>query len=102
MNFVYEFGVNIHMRRTQGRSAKGDSVYRKVSGQKGPNVTICCAVSTEGLLPYQIIQGGMEKVLEVLCGNIILDEGTMLMDFAFLTMLPGTEESKIWTSVEYS
>ena len=107
MNFVYEFGVNIHMRRTQGRSAKGDSVYRKVSAQKGPNVTICCAVSTEGLLHYQVIQGGMEKVifknvLEVLCGNIILDEGTMLMDFAFLTMLPGTEESKIWTSVEYS
>ena len=39
-NFVDEFGVNIHMRRTQGRSAKGDRVYRKVSAQKRPNVTI--------------------------------------------------------------
>ena len=39
-NFVDEFGVNIHMRRTQGRSAKGDKVYRNVSVQKGPNVAI--------------------------------------------------------------
>ena len=55
-NSVDEFGVIIHMRRTQGRSAKGDRVYRKVSAHKVPNVTICCAVSTEGLLHYQVIQ----------------------------------------------
>ena len=40
-----KFGVNIHMRRTQGQSAKGDSVYRKVSAQKGPNVTILQSVA---------------------------------------------------------
>ena len=55
-NFVDEFGVNIHMRRTKGRSAKDERAYRKVSAQKGPNVTICCAVSTEVLLHYQVIQ----------------------------------------------
>ena len=48
-NFVDEFGVNIHMRRTQGQFAEGDRVYRKVGVQEGPNVTICCPVSTECL-----------------------------------------------------
>ena len=60
---------------------KGDRVYRKVGGQKGPNVTVCCAVSPDGgLLHYQIIQGGMKielfaKFLQVLCGNLILNGG---------------------------
>ena len=106
-NFVDEFGVNIHMRRSQGRSAKGDRVYRKVSAQKGPNLAICCAVSTEGLLHYQVIQGEMKKDIfksffEVLNGNVLFDEVNDADGFAFFTMLSGTEELKIWTLVEYS
>ena len=82
------------MRRTQGRSAKSDVVYRKVSAQKGPNVTICCAVSTEGLLNYQVIQGGMKKefsknFLEILGGNIFLDEGNDADGFCTFDNAPG-------------
>ena len=93
-NFVDEFGVNIHMLRTQGRSAKGDRVHRKFSAQKGPNVTICSAVSTEGLLHYQVIQGGMKKeifknFLEVLCGNVILDQGNVADGFCIFYNAPG-------------
>ena len=38
-----EIDVKTHMRRTQGRSAQGDRVNRKVSAQKGPNVTMLCS-----------------------------------------------------------
>ena len=34
--------------------------------------------------------------------TLSLTKETMLMDFVFLTMLPSTEESNIWTLVEYS
>ena len=89
-----EFGVNIHMRRTQEQSAKGQRVYRKISGQKRPNVTICCAVSTESLLYYQVIQGGMKKKIfkyffEVLYGKIILDEGNDADGFCNFDNAPG-------------
>ena len=98
-NFVVEFGVNFHMRRTQGRAAKSDVVYRKVSAQKGPNVTICCAVSTEGLLNYQVIQGGMMKeflknFLKVLCGNIFLDEGNDADEFRTFDNAPDHRGTK--------
>ena len=106
-NFVDELGVKIHMRRTKGQSAKGERAYRKVSAQKGPNVIICCVVSTAVLLHYQVIQGGMKtEILKIFSKfyveTLSLTKGTMLMDFVYLTMLPGTEESNIWTLVEYS
>ena len=93
-NFVDKFGVNIHMRRTQGRSAKGDGVYRKISAHKRPNVTICCAVSTEGLLHFQVIRGGMKEeifknFLKDLCGNIILDERNDVDGFCIFDNAPG-------------
>ena len=92
--FVNEFGVITHMRRSQGRSAKGDRVYRKVSAQKGPNVAICCAVSTEGHLHYQIIQGEMKKEIfksffEVLYGNVLLDDGNEADEFCIFDNSPG-------------
>ena len=106
-NFVDGFGVKIHMRRSQGQSAKGDRVYRKFSAQKGPNLAISCAVSTEGLLHYHAIQSEMKKEIfkrfyEVLYGNLLFDEVNEADGFCILTMLPGTEELKIWTLVEYS
>ena len=76
--FIDEFGINIHTRRSQGRSLKGERVFRKVNGQRGPNITICIAVSSEkGLVHYQIFMGGMtterfSRFLEVLCGNEIM------------------------------
>ena len=57
--FIDEFGINIHTRRNQGRSKKGDRVYRRLSGQRGPNITVCIAVSNhQGLVYYQVFAGG--------------------------------------------
>ena len=76
--FIDDFVIKIHTRRNQGRSKKGDRVYRRVSGQRGPNITVCIAVSNrQGLVHYQVFAGGMtaekfSRFLEVLCGNDIL------------------------------
>ena len=57
--FIDEFGINTHIRRNQGRSKKGHRVYRRVSGQRGPNITVCIAVSNrKGLVHYQSFAGG--------------------------------------------
>ena len=37
--FVDKFGVNIHTRRSFGRSSRGTRAYGTVSGQAGANVT---------------------------------------------------------------
>ena len=76
--FIDEVGINIYTRRNQGGSKKGDRVYRRVSGQLGPNITVCIAVSNrQGLVHYQVFAGGMtskrfSRFLDVLCGNEIL------------------------------
>ena len=102
-NFVDEFGVNIHMRRFQGQSAKDNRVYRKVRKDpilkgpnlyKGPNLAIFCAVSTEGLLHYQVIQGEMKKEIfksfyEVLNGNVLFDEVNEADGFSIVDNAPG-------------
>ena len=49
--FVDEFGVNIHTKRSFGRSTRGTRAYRTVSGQAGANVTVCLEVcATYGLV----------------------------------------------------
>ena len=79
--FIDEFGVNIFTRRSQGRSARGDRVYRKIAGQKGPNITVCIAVSpTLGLAHYSVAAGGQTRdrfisFLQVLCGNFLIENG---------------------------
>ena len=55
-------GCYIHTRRSQGRAKTGERAYRTVSGQKGPNITVCVAVSADqGLEHFEIITGGMKK-----------------------------------------
>ena len=73
--FIHEFGINIHTRGNQGRSKKGNRVYRRVSGQRGSNITVCIAVSNQqGLVHYLVFAGRMtaerfSRFLEVFCGN---------------------------------
>ena len=79
----------------------------KTVPRKKPNVTICFAVSREGLLHYLVIQDGMKteifkSYLKFYMETISLTNRTVLMEFELLTMLPGTEESKISTLVEDS
>ena len=80
-NFIDEFGINVHLRQSQDRSARRDRVYRVVC-QKGSNVLFVAQYRL--MEAYYIIKlskaGGMEKelfaiFLQVLCGNLILNEG---------------------------
>ena len=73
----------------------GQRAFRNISDQRGANITVCCAVSAcGGLRHYQILQGGMKKhllqiFLQVLCGNIILDEGEDATEFRIFDNAPG-------------
>ena len=79
--YIDEFGCNIHTRRSQGRGKTGERAYRTVSGQKGPNITVCVAVSADqGLEHFEIITGGMTRAKyinfpQVVSGNFLLDNG---------------------------
>ena len=72
-----EFGVNIHRKRSLGRSTRGTRAYRTVPGQAGANVTVCFGVcATYGIVFYEIYRAGMTMVrlssfLEHCCGNVI-------------------------------
>ena len=91
--FIDDFVIKIHTRRNQGRSKKGDRVYRRVSGQRGPNITVCIAVSNrQGLVHYQVFAGGMtaekfSRFLEVLSGNDILADMNAFGIYASAFML---------------
>ena len=62
--YIGEYGCNIHNRRTQRLANVGQRAFRNVLGQRGANITVCCAVSTRGgLRHYQILQGGMKQHL---------------------------------------
>ena len=79
--FVDEFGVNIHTKRSFGRSTRGTRAHRIVSGQAGANLTVCLGVcATCRLVVYEIYRGGMTMVrvssfLEHCCGNFCQDPG---------------------------
>ena len=45
--FINETGYNLWTRRTQGRARVGQPVRRTVVTQRGPNMTMCLAVSSE-------------------------------------------------------
>ena len=63
-NDIDEYGCNIYTRRTQGRANVGQRDFRKVSGQRGANITVCYATSRRGgLLHCRILQGGMKNHL---------------------------------------
>lgn len=58
--FIDEAGVNLHTKRTRGRAPEGQRAIRTVNGRRGPNFTICFAISNQrGLLHHVYMQGGM-------------------------------------------
>ena len=77
--FVDEFGVNIHTKRSFGRSTRGTRAHRTVSGQAGANVTVCLGVcATYGIVFHEIYHGGTTMVrfssfLDYCCGNVIAE-----------------------------
>ena len=70
-------------------------------------MTVCCAGSPDGgLLHYQVIQGGMKKeffanFLQVLCGNLILNEGPDPDGVCSLITPQGMQEMKKRTLMEF-
>lgn len=57
--FPDETGFNLWLRRSQGRSFRGRPVKRTVTTQRGPNVTVCMAISADfGLVSYTVQRGG--------------------------------------------
>lgn len=73
--FIDEFGFNTWMRRSIGRSRRGERVYRQVATQKGLRVTVCLAICPGvGVVHYQIYDKGMTKekfgeFLQITVGN---------------------------------
>lgn len=60
--YTDECGFNLWTARTQARSARGARAVRMVEGQRGPNLTVCLAVSPQyGLVHFTFVEGGMTK-----------------------------------------
>lgn len=58
--FIDEAGYNLHTKRTRGRARRGERAVRVVSGDRGPNLTVCFAVSPQlGLVHHTIDNGSM-------------------------------------------
>ena len=92
--FVDEFGVNIHTKRSFGRSTRGTRTYRTVSRQAGANVTVCLGVcATYGLVFHEIYRGGMTMVrfssfLELCCGNLIAENAAHRLGYVIFDNAP--------------
>lgn len=58
--FIDEAGINLYTARTRGRARRGERAVRVVNGRRGPNFTLCFAVSsTRGLVSHATREGGM-------------------------------------------
>ena len=92
--FVDEFGVNIHTKRSFGRSTRGTRAYRAVSGQARAKVTVCLGIYvTYGSVFYKIYGGGMTMVrfssfLEHCCGNVIAENAAHRLGFVIFDNAP--------------
>lgn len=61
--FVDEFGFDTWMRRSFGRSRRGQRAYRQVGQQRSQRVTVCLAVCPAfGVVHFQTYSSGMTKV----------------------------------------
>ena len=56
--FIDEAGFNLHTKRTRGRARRGERAVRVVSGDRGPNLTVCFAVSPQLCLVHHTIDNG--------------------------------------------
>lgn len=60
--FVDETGFNLWARRSQGRAMLGRPVKRRVTTQRGPNVTVCLAIAAEFGLVHCVVQRGGQTI----------------------------------------
>jgi transposase len=57
-----ECGFNLHLRRRHGRARSGMRATVTVPNSRGHNLSVCAAMSEEGLLHYSPIQGAFNMV----------------------------------------
>ena len=89
--FIDESGFNIHMRRTQGRSARGQIVQVLVPAVRGVNVSLLSAINGNSVLHHKCVSGAVNAVifkeflgeLRVKCENLAqINRFTFIMDNA--------------------
>ncbi|KAF7696498.1 hypothetical protein CDIK_1824 [Cucumispora dikerogammari] len=59
--FMDETNINIHISRSEGRSARGTRCSTVAAGSKGANVYIIGAISSLGLIYYKLKKGSFKK-----------------------------------------
>lgn len=60
--FIDECGFNVWTRRSYGRNVRGHQATRVIAKQRGHNLTICLAVGEEGVVKYDLYEGGTTRV----------------------------------------
>ena len=50
--FIDEVGFNVSMRLSRGRSVKGSRAVKVVPSIRSRNISVCCAISREGITHY--------------------------------------------------
>jgi hypothetical protein len=61
--YLDETGFNLWTRRSQGRAPKGHPIRRTVTTQRGPNASVCLAISANfGLIHSAVYRGGQTIV----------------------------------------
>ena len=77
--FVDEAGFNLAKTRRRGRNVIGKSATVDVPGQRGANITMSAAISSDGLLLHKSLIGPYNtehliSFLDDLCGRVVSGE----------------------------
>ena len=67
--YIDESGFNLWLKRSYGRSNAGERCFRTQHGRRGKNISLCMAISVDGIVHHQIRQGAFNnnKFNDFLC-----------------------------------
>ena len=82
--YIDEFGCNLWLKRTFGRSLKGTPAIRKVCGQRGRNLTSIVAICHDGLLHHNSFYGSLTQDL---CQDFINELTALLGNTMFVVIM---------------
>ena len=97
--FLDETGFNLHTSCNYGYSPKNQKAYITVPSNRGINVSVLCAISKDGLVAYEIIQGAfnanmfIEFVMNKLKDNLGSHQTTIVMDNCRIHKTPDVLEA---------
>jgi hypothetical protein len=61
--YIDESGFNVWTKRSYGRSSKGSRCFRVCNGQRGKNISLCMAISSQGVLHSKLLIGAFNREL---------------------------------------